>query len=95
MTPPALDPFADDAHVRLLAGLTIENGRGCVALHGSLDLTRDRRGLARARALRAVLDAVVAVLEAQPDLPAASPAPAESAVDAPAEAPVVVRNPFA
>ena len=87
MTLPSLDPFADDARVRLLAGLTSENGRGCVTLHGSLDLTRDRRGLARARALRVVLDAVGAVLEALPDLPEVN--------DASAEAPVAVRNPFA
>jgi hypothetical protein len=42
------------------------------ALHGSLDLTRDQAGLKRARALKSLLDAVVATLEAE-DLPDAVP----------------------
>ncbi|CAO4143350.1 MULTISPECIES: hypothetical protein [Methylorubrum] len=79
-------PFAEDAGVQTFAGFSIENGTRCIALHGSLDLTRDRAGLTRARALKTLLDAVVATLEAE-DLPDAVP-------DEP-EASEPVRNPFA
>ena len=81
-----LKPFADDAAAQTIGGLTVENGTRAVALHGSLDIARDRRGLAHARALRAVLDAVVEALEAE-DLPDAA---AETA-----EAPTRKANPFA
>ena len=54
--------------------LTIENGTARIALYGSLDLTQGRQGLAHARALGAILDQVVHIFEAQPDLPEAVPA---------------------
>ena len=41
-----LKPFADDSAASAIGGLTVENGRDRVALYGSLDLTRDRAGLA-------------------------------------------------
>lgn len=63
------EPFADDAAAQTLGGLTIENGRDRIALHGSLDLTRDQTGLTRARALKAALDAIVGHLEGA-ELPA-------------------------
>ena len=85
-TAPAFVPFADDAAVRTLGAFSIENGTARIALHGSLDLTRDRAGLARALALRAAVDAIVAALQAM-DLPDAV---AEDAPDAP-----MVKNPFA
>ena len=66
-------PFAEDAGVLTLAGFSAENGTRRVSLHGSLDLTRDRAGLERARALKNLLDAVVAALEAEADLPDAVP----------------------
>lgn len=56
-----------------------------VALYGTFDLTRDKQGLAHARALKALLDQVVQVLEADKALPDAVPAPA---------APGTVDNPF-
>ena len=65
-----LIPFADDAASLSIGKLTIENGTDQLALYGSLDITRDRRGLAQARALQAVLDQAVQTLEAQKDLPA-------------------------
>lgn len=81
----ALKPFADDRAASAIGGLTVENGRDRVALYGSLDLTRDKAGLDHARRLRALLDAVVAALEADAHLPDALPPP---------EAPKQVRNPF-
>ncbi len=80
-----LTPFADDAASTSIGSLTVENGTTRIALYGSLDLARDRQGLAHAQALKALLDAVVRYLEAQADLPAALPK---------AAAPATVANPF-
>ena len=65
-----LTPFADDAASVSIGKLTIENGTDRLALYGSMDITRDRRGLAHAHALQAILDQAVRVLEAEKDLPA-------------------------
>ena len=78
-------PYADDAASLQVGGLTLENGRQRVAVYGGLDLTRDRAGLAHARALKAVLDEVVRALEADPHLPDQV---------APPRAPRRVKNPF-
>ena len=69
---PTFTPFADDATVETIGGLSVENGSGSIAVHGSLDLPRDRLGLDRARKLKAVADAIVAALEAT-DLPDEAP----------------------
>ncbi|KMO17980.1 hypothetical protein [Methylobacterium platani] len=66
---PAFTPFADDDAVQTLGGLTLENGTARIALHGSLDLARDRESLERARALAEALAAIVAALEGEADLP--------------------------
>jgi hypothetical protein len=81
-----LKPYADDAASLQIGELTLENGRERVAVHDSLDLTRDRAGLAHARALKAALDEVVRALEAEPRLPDQV---------APPQAPKRVKNPFA
>ena len=83
---PSFVPFADDASVRQVAGFSIENGTTALALHGSLEITRDRAGLDRARALTALLQSIVTCLEAN-ELPTSV---AEDEV-----APLTVRNPFA
>lgn len=82
---PKFDPFADDAASLGVGDLSLENGRDRVSLYGSLDLTRDKAGLKRARELKAVLDAIVRHLEGAHDLPEAVPAP---------ELPTSVKNPF-
>jgi len=79
-------PFADDAAVQTIGGLSLENGRDAIAVHGSLDLTRDRAGLDRARALQAAVTAIVEVLSGS-DLP--------DATEAEVAKPDTVRNPFA
>ncbi|QRE74135.1 hypothetical protein [Methylobacterium aquaticum] len=66
---PAFTPFADDAAVQTLGGLTLENGTARIALHGSLDFARDRESLERAKALAKTLAAIVAALEREADLP--------------------------
>lgn len=84
--PPRFSPFADDAAARTIGGLTIENGTEGIAIHGSLDIPRDKTGLERARGLKAALDAIVEALEG-----AALPAETAQAD----EPPVRVKNPFA
>ena len=75
-----LTPFADDAASVAIGKLTVENGTDRVALYGSLDLTRDKHGLAQALVLKALVDQVVQHLQAAGDLPDAVPgaAPAKS-----------------
>lgn len=81
----ALRPYADDAASASIGALTVENGRDCVALYGSLDLTRDKQGLAHARALLRLAQDAVTALEAMHDLPDALPPPSK---------PGTVKNPF-
>lgn len=79
-------PFADDVTVRTIGGLTLENGTGRIALHGSLDLTRDKAGLERARILKDAVAAIIAALAGE-DLP--------DAVAEERPATETVKNPFA
>ena len=65
--------------------MTVENGADRIALYGSLDLTRDKQGLAHAHALAALLEGAIQILEADTSLPDAAPPPA---------APKTVKNPF-
>ncbi len=87
------EPFADDAAVRTLGALTVENGTARIALHGSCDITRDRAGLALARDLARTAEAIVAALEAEEEAEDLPERVAES--DAAEERTEPVRNPFA
>jgi len=80
-----LKPFADDAASISIGELTIENGTDRIALYGSLDLTRDKQGLAHARALTAFLDQAIQLLEADKALPDVVPPPVATGT---------VKNPF-
>jgi hypothetical protein len=75
-------PFANEADVLEVGGLTIENRLDRITLSGDLDLTADREGLAAARLLHALLGEVVARLEGQ-DLPDKLATPAPALVDNP------------
>ena len=81
-----LTPFADDATSVGVDKLTIENGKDKLSLYGSLDITRDREGLQRAQALKAIIDQAVHALTSDPALPQRLP---------PSEKPTTVGNPFA
>ncbi len=63
-------PFADESSVLSIGEWTAENRTDRISLYGSLELTRDQAGLAKARQLQSLLNAVVAQLEAA-DLPEA------------------------
>ncbi len=73
-----LKPFADDAASVMIGELTVENGTDRVALYGSIDLTRDKQGLAHARALAALVGEAIQLLEADTSLPDAAPPPVAS-----------------
>jgi hypothetical protein len=79
-------PFSDDSASLGIGDLTAENGTEKIALYGSLDLTRDKDGLKKARALKLLVDSVVKALEQDKSLPEKIGAP---------EAPQQVKNPFA
>lgn len=64
-----LKPFENETDSVAIDELTIENRVDQLELYGSLSITRDQAGLARALQLKAVVDAAVAHLQAAPDLP--------------------------
>jgi hypothetical protein len=63
--------FSNDDDVLNIQGdaLTVSNGTTRVTLSGTLALTKDRRGLKAALALKEALDSIVGELQAQADLP--------------------------
>ncbi|MGA9912088.1 MAG: hypothetical protein WBR17_06075 [Paraburkholderia sp.] len=82
-------PYSNDDDVLNIQGdaFTVSNGTTRVVLNGTLELTQDQRGLKAALALKEVIDAVVAALQAQTNLPA-------KVKDEPDAKPGVVQNPF-
>ena len=82
---PDMTPFANDSAAIEIGDLKLENGRDRIACYGSLDLTRDKAGLALARQLQAVLAAVVQALEGDASLPDTIPPPKKRGT---------VKNPF-
>ncbi|GAA4250799.1 MULTISPECIES: hypothetical protein [Azospirillum] len=67
--PLPITPFANESDSLQIDDLTIENRTDRVSLYGSIALTKDQAGLEHARALKAVVDAVVAALEHEEHLP--------------------------
>ncbi|CAB3800195.1 MULTISPECIES: hypothetical protein [Paraburkholderia] len=82
-------PYSNDDDVLNIQGdaLTLSNGTTRVVLNGTLELTQDQRGLKAALALKEAVDAIVASLQAQTNLPA-------KVKDEPDAKPGVVENPF-
>jgi hypothetical protein len=82
-------PYSNDDDVLNIQGdaFTVSNGTTRVVLNGTLELTQDQRGLKAALALKEAIDAVVAALQAQTNLPA-------KVKDEPDAKPGVVQNPF-
>ena len=81
--------FANDSEVLNIQGdaLTVSNGTTRVTLSGTLELTKDQRGLQAALALKQALDRVVETLQAAANLP-------ERIKDEPGATHGVVDNPF-
>lgn len=81
--------YSNDDDVLNIQGdaLTVSNGTTRVVLNGTLDITKDKRGLKAALALKEALDSVVAALQADAHLP-------DQIKDEPDAKPGVVDNPF-
>lgn len=79
-----MKPFRNESECLRIGDLTIENRIDRVSLFGSIDITRDKAGLALARQLKQILELTLAELEgaALPDRISLEPAD-------------VVENPFA
>jgi hypothetical protein len=77
-------PYANEADVLHIGGLTIENRVDRITIAGDIDLTLDQAGQADARVLHKLLGDVLAAMDAQ-TLPAKLPPPVVQNV----------KNPFA
>jgi hypothetical protein len=75
----AFAPYENEADVVEVGGLALENRLDRITISGDVDLTADRRGLAQALLLHALLGQVVASLEGK-DLPDQLPPPAVKTV---------------
>ena len=63
-------PFENDSQAMVVAGdLNIENGQDVIVLSGAVEISRDKVGLERAKALQVVLGEIVGRLEADRNLP--------------------------
>ena len=81
--------FANDDDVVNIQGdaLSVSNGTTRVTVTGTLELTKDQRGLKAALALKQAVDSVVEALQSQAGLPA-------RIEDEPDAKPGVAENPF-
>jgi hypothetical protein len=79
-----IEPFANESEALQLDELTVENRTDRVSLYGSIDITRDKRGLELAQRMKHLFDAIVKRLS-QEDLPESVPPPRN--ID-------VIKNPF-
>ena len=79
-----LDPFANESETLQIDDLTIENRKDRVTFYGSIDITRDKKGLEAARMLEHLFKSIVARLSEE-DLPDSLPPPKKGEV---------VKNPF-
>jgi hypothetical protein len=66
---PSIQPYQNEEEPLAISDLTVENRVDRVSVYGSIELTRDKAGLEQAKALKEVIDAVVAALEAEKSLP--------------------------
>lgn len=67
-------PFANERDTTEIDGLIIENRIDRISVYGSVDITRDKTGLGRARELVSVLRSVLEKLESE-ELPDSLPPP--------------------
>lgn len=68
MVKKTISPFKNESECLQIGDLTIENRLDRVSIFGSLDITRDKEGLAAAKTLKTILDLTIAELEST-DLP--------------------------
>lgn len=80
-----MKPFANESDSINIGDMTVENRLDQIEMYGNLALTRDKEGLKLARELKALVDATVAALEGDKNLPDQLPPPQADSV----------KNPFA
>ena len=80
---PSISPFANESEVVSVRGLTIENRFDRVQIHGAVDITRDKAGLADILSLKRQIDSVAAQLKSES-------LPDSIVIDEPS----IVENPF-
>lgn len=78
------DPFANESDSLEIGGLTFENRVDKVSIYGSIDITRDKKGLEAVQKILTLLDSVVNKLKSE-KLPESIPPPKETDT---------VKNPF-
>lgn len=64
-----IKPYQNEEESLAIGDLTVENRVDRISVYGSIEFTRDKEGLERAKALKEVVDAVVAALEGEKTLP--------------------------
>ena len=67
-------PYANESDEGEIGNLKFENRLDHISVYGDLDITLDQAGLANARTLKVLIDAIVSSLETR-SLPAALPTP--------------------
>ncbi len=77
-----IQPFANEADSITIGDLTIENRLDRLEIYGSIQITRDKEGLALAQELKSLLDATLQVLESE-ELPDQVPIEPNDEVDNP------------
>lgn len=65
----SMAPFANESDSLNIGGLMLENRVDHISVYGSIDITRDREGLANAEALKTIIDDIVTTLRADAHLP--------------------------
>lgn len=65
----SIKPYQNEEESLAIGDLTVENRLDRVSVYGSIELTKDKAGLQQAKALKDVLDTVVAALEREKALP--------------------------
>jgi hypothetical protein len=58
-----ISPFKNESECLQIGSLTVENRVDRVSIFGSIDITRDKLGLAAARELKSILDLILTELE--------------------------------
>lgn len=65
----AIHPFQNESEAVEIGDLKVENRQDRIQIYGTLQVTRDGAGLRDALALQRIVNATVAALQAEPDLP--------------------------
>jgi hypothetical protein len=78
-----IKPFSGDADSIPIGDLTVENGPDRIAMYGSVNITKDKAGLALAHQLKELIDATVASLHVETNLPDHIPLAPSETVDNP------------